>query len=88
MLFRSWTLRTRFAFDRLGIVDLVEAMMRSQRYHFPDRDAVNAALSRCREENLHFADAMIGELNVKTGCKTTLTSDVEAGKTSLFTMAG
>lgn len=82
------TLKTRFAFDRLRIVDLVEAMLRSQSYHFPDRDAINAALSRCRVENLHFADAMIGELNVKTGCKTTLTFDVEAGKTSLFTMAG
>ena len=59
----AWTLKTRFAFDRLS-------------------------MSRCRVENLHFADAMIGELNVKTGCKTTLTFDVEAGKTSLFTMAG
>ncbi len=84
----AWTLRTGFDYDRLAIVDIVEAMLRSQSYYFPDRDAINAALSRCRFENLHFADAMIGELNVKSGCKTTLTFDIGAGKTALFTMVG
>jgi predicted nucleic-acid-binding protein len=82
----AWTLRTRFEYDRLAIIDLIEAMLRSPSYHFPDRNAINAALSRCRVETLHFADALIGELNVKSGCTTTLTFDGGAGKTSLFTM--
>jgi predicted nucleic-acid-binding protein len=84
----AWTLKRGFDYDRLAIIDIIEAMLRSQSYHFPDRDALNIALSRCRFENLHFADAMIGELNVKSGCKTTLTFDVGAGKTALFTMVG
>lgn len=81
----AWTLRTRYKYERNFVVDAVEALMQSSAFVVSDRDAVNAALSRSRSDGLHFADALIGELNRIAGCRTTLTFDKPASKRTAFT---
>jgi predicted nucleic-acid-binding protein len=76
----AWTMRRGYRYDRLEIVEAIEGIMRSPGLVTLDRDAINAAINRCREENLHFADALIGELNRSAGCATTLTFDGKAMK--------
>ena len=79
-----WTLRTGYDYERLEIVEMIEGMLRSGAYFFTDRDAVVAAVAKCGKEPLHFADALIGELNRGAGCNRTMTFDVGAGKSDAF----
>lgn len=81
----SWSLRTRYTYEREAIAEAIEAMLESAAFVVSDRDAVNTALSRCRDDGLHFADALIGELNLIAGCPTTMTFDNPASKSTAFT---
>ena len=81
----SWSLRTRYKYERGAIFETVETLLQSAAFVVSDRDAVNAALSRSRDEGLHFADALIGELNRIAGCRTTITFDKPASKRTAFT---
>jgi predicted nucleic-acid-binding protein len=81
----GWSLRTRYKYERGAIIDTIEAMLASAAFVVSDRDAVNAALSLSRDEGLHFADALIGELNRVAGCSTTMTFDHVASKRGAFT---
>lgn len=71
----TWTLRTRFKYGRVAILSAVEAMLQSAAFVMPDREAVNAAVTRSRDDAMDFADALIGELNIQAGCRTTMTFD-------------
>lgn len=81
----TWSLKTRYKYERLRIIDAVEALMQSAGFVIADRDAVNAAMTRCRDEGLHFADSLVGELNIVAGCTTTMTFDKPASKRDAFT---
>ena len=81
----SWSLRTRYKYERGAIIDAIEKLLKSAAFVVSDRDAVNAALTRSRDEGLHFADALIGELNRIAGCRTTMTFDKPASKRTAFT---
>ena len=81
----SWSLRTRYKYERGAIIDAVEALLQSAAFVVASRDAVNAALARSRDDGLHFADALIGELNRVAGCHTTMTFDKPASKRAAFT---
>ena len=81
----TWSLRTRHKYRRTAIIDAVEAMLQSAAFIVADRNAVNAALTRSRDDGLHFADALIGELNLVAGCRTTMTFDRQASKRGPFT---
>jgi predicted nucleic-acid-binding protein len=82
----SWALRTRYGYERLEIIAIVDNMLQSQAYFFTDRQAVNEAISRCRDESMHFADALIGELNRQAGAMATMTFDKNASKSDAFTL--
>ncbi len=81
----SWSLRTRYKYERTAIIEAIESMMRSAAFVMSDRDAINAALSRCRDDGLHFGDSLIGELNRVAGCSTTMTFDRPASNRTAFT---
>ena len=80
----AWSLRSGYGYDRREILALIGGMMRSNAYLFPERDAVRAAMDRCSEEPLDFADALIGELNRAAGCERTMTFDTGAAKSEAF----
>lgn len=81
----AWSLRRRYNYERSAIVTAIEALMQSAAFVVGDRDAVNAAITRCNDEGLHFADSLIGELNRVAGCETTMTFDRPAARRSAFT---
>jgi predicted nucleic-acid-binding protein len=80
-----WTLRTRYKYQRAQIVTAIEALLQSAAFVISDRDAVNAAAARCRDDAVDFADALIGELNRQAGCPTTMTFDRHTSKGGAFT---
>ena len=80
-----WNLRNRYKYEREAINEAIESMLQSAAFVVSDRDAVNAALSRCRDEGLQFADAIISELNCAAGCTTTMTFDRLSSKRAAFT---
>lgn len=73
----AWTLRSRYRYARLQIVAAIEAMAASAAFVLERRAEVNSALVRCRDDGLHFADALIGELNRAAGCEMTMTFDTD-----------
>ncbi len=82
----SWTLRTGYGYERDEIIGIVDLMLQSPAYVFTDRQAVNEAMTRCRDEQLHLADALIGELNRQAGAVTTMTFDKQASKSGIFAL--
>jgi predicted nucleic-acid-binding protein len=82
----SWALRTGYGYERLEIVGIIDGMLQSPSYFFIDRQAVNEAVSRCRDQPLHFADALIGELNRQTGVSVTMTFDKKAANSDIFAL--
>jgi predicted nucleic-acid-binding protein len=80
-----WNLRTRYKYDRDQILTAIEALLQSAAFVICNRDAINRALSRCHDESLEFPDALIGELNLLAGCKTTMTFDRDASRSGAFT---
>jgi predicted nucleic-acid-binding protein len=80
----SWVLRVRYKRTHAEVLARLEALMRSPAYLVLWREAVNNALVRCREYNLEFSDAIIGELNLMEGAKVTVTFDVAAAQTPAF----
>lgn len=80
----AWTLRSRYRYRRSEIDRIIELLLRSPVDLVLERDAVNEALVRCRDEGLDFADALVGELNLAAGCKTTWTFDHKASTSTAF----
>jgi predicted nucleic-acid-binding protein len=80
----AWSLRRGYKYERLEIIALVAALLRSASYEFTDRKSVNLAIARCQEQPIHLADALIGELNRQAGCETTMTFDEKAVKLDTF----
>ena len=82
----AWTLRRGYRYERLEIVGMIARMLQSPSYEFTDRAAVSIAVTRCQDEPVHLADALIGELNRQAGCTTTMTFDNGAAKSDAFTL--
>lgn len=80
----AWTLRKAYRYSRDEVIARIERVLRSAAYVVTDRDAVNAALVRCEQENIEFPDALIGELNLAAGCRTTLTFDRALDRSRAF----
>jgi predicted nucleic-acid-binding protein len=81
----AWTLRGRYKYPRLLILDHVEKLMSSSAYHIVDRNAVSEALETSRKHSIEFADALLGEINRLAGCTTTMTFDGGACGAPTFT---
>jgi predicted nucleic-acid-binding protein len=81
----AWTLRARYKYPMLEILDHIKKFMGSTAYHIVDRDAVSEALATSRKHSIEFADALIGEINRLVGCATTMTFDEGACQASTFT---
>jgi predicted nucleic-acid-binding protein len=71
----AWTLRARYKYPKLHVLQHIEKLMGSKAYHVVDRDVVSNALESCRVHSIDFADALIGEINRLAGSTTTMTFD-------------
>ena len=69
---------------RLDVLAAVENMLRSRAYKFTERRAINRAMVVCNDLPLELPDALIGQLNRKAGCASTVTFDKFARQSDLF----
>jgi predicted nucleic-acid-binding protein len=70
-----WALGSSYQHSRAEIADALEDLLDADGLEIPDRDAVRAAVEEYRTSKADFADALIGRLNQRAGCRDTLTFD-------------
>jgi predicted nucleic-acid-binding protein len=75
MVETAWTPRARYKYPKLKVLEHIKKIMGSEAYHVVDRDAVSEALQASKKHPVDFADALIGEINRRAGCTTTMTFD-------------
>jgi predicted nucleic-acid-binding protein len=80
----SWALRKRYKEPLSTVLAVVSQLLESDAYVIPDRDAVIRAVEACRNSGLEFAHALIGELNLIAGARSTATFDGQASKAPAF----
>jgi len=62
-------------------------MLSTEEFAFENQELLWLALSQYNQNNLDFADALIGEINKELGCIDTLTFDKGALKSTNFKLA-
>lgn len=80
----AWTLWVRYKRSRSEVLARLETLLRSASCAVTSREAVNRAMLRCREYNIEFSDALIGEMNLVDGARATVTFDLAASATPEF----
>jgi predicted nucleic-acid-binding protein len=73
-----WVLQAALKYPREAIAAAVEALCRASDFRIEHMDAVREALSIFRASKADYADCLIGVLNRRAGCLTTLTFDKHA----------
>jgi predicted nucleic-acid-binding protein len=71
-----WVLRGgRYAFSRAEVADTLDALLEATVFEIQDRDLVRRANAAFRSGLADFSDHLIGEIDRRAGCTTTLTFD-------------
>jgi predicted nucleic-acid-binding protein len=73
-----WVLHSSLKHPREAVAAAVEALCRATEFRIENVDAVRAAVDIFRVSKADYADCLIGVLNRRTGCSTTLTFDKHA----------
>lgn len=81
----AWVLKQRAKLSKDQIVVVVERLLNLTKAVVKDRDILIAALHRYARLPGDFPDHLIGEINARNGCRTTLTFDKAAAKSEYFT---
>lgn len=82
-----WTLKRCYQVDSNMLAAVLEGLFKAVELSFEHRDEAWKALRLMRTRNVDFADALIGFVNEKYGCETTLTFDQKAAKLAAFKLA-
>jgi len=70
-----WVLGSSYKYARADIAGALDDLLDADGLDVPDRDAVRAAVEDYRTSKADFADALIGRLNQRAGCRDTVTFD-------------
>lgn len=81
-----WLLSHALKFDRSAQAKAIGGMLGNPSVKLADHDAVAAALVAFETGGAGFTDHLIGELNRRAGCSTTLTFDKTAARSPNFTL--
>ncbi|WP_426226898.1 PIN domain-containing protein [Pararhizobium sp. DWP3-4] len=79
-----WVLRNKVGQKKNIIRDVVERILHSANVVVLDSDTVSSALNTFINYPGDFSDHLIGEVNRKNGCRTTMTFDKAASKSPNF----
>lgn len=71
----AWVLGSSYEYSRGDIAAAFDDILDTDGLDIADRDAVRAAIEDYRTSKADFADALIGRLNRRAGCRDTLTFD-------------
>jgi predicted nucleic-acid-binding protein len=82
----AWTLSRRYGYSASEIAAMIGTMLASDAFVIGDHDAVGRAVIRVIDDALDFSDALIGELNATARCKSTVTFDQKAARSSAFSL--
>ena len=83
-----WVLTRGYRIARTRVAQIIADLVASPEIVLEDTDAVRAALRTFAEQNIDFADALIGEVNRAHGCEATVTFDRKAAKLEGFISFG
>lgn len=84
-----WVLRgRRYAFSRAKVADVLDALLDANVFEVQDRDLVRRANAAFRTGPADFSDHLIGEIDRRAGCTTTLTFDRRLSATEGFEEPG
>ncbi len=84
-----WVLRGgRYGFSRSEVADALEALLDATVFEIQDRDLVRRANTAFRAGPADFSDYLIGEIDRRAGCTTTLTFDRRLAATEGFEEPG
>jgi predicted nucleic-acid-binding protein len=70
-----WVLGRGYRYERPAIAGVIETILSSEALVVEDHELAMEALARYRDEDLDFADALIGAINLAAGCSTTARFD-------------
>ena len=77
-------LRTVYGLSREEIVEALERVVDARQFTIEDRDSVRQALYGFRSAQGDFSDYLIGERNLRAGCRATMTFDRNLLGSALF----
>ena len=81
----AWVLKQRARRTRAEVADILTAVLHLDNAIVKDREVLLEALNSFEKSGGDFADHLIGEINRRHGCMTTMTFDRIAARTPNFT---
>jgi predicted nucleic-acid-binding protein len=81
-----WVLKSVYEYSREEIIRAVESLSLMPVIEFENDDVVMEFIKSGRETNNELDDLLIGIYSKISGCETTLTLDIQASKSALFTL--
>ena len=81
----AWVLKQRARLPKARIAEIIWGLLNLENAVVKDREILSAALQTYSEFPGDFSDHLIGEINSRNGCRTTMTFDKAASKSSHFT---
>jgi len=83
----EWVLRSRYSFDKAGVLASLSGLMAARDLTFEDEPAIEEALYRWKDSAAGFADCLIVAHNRRLGCSATATFDAAAARVPGFVAA-
>jgi predicted nucleic-acid-binding protein len=81
-----WVLTSVYDYSRAAVASVVRQLTASADIRLEDGGFVETALSIFERSGVDFADALIAQVNLAKGCKTTATFDRKAARLDGFTL--
>jgi predicted nucleic-acid-binding protein len=76
----SWSLISRYRQPKEQVLAAIQRLLKIKTLVFEDFDAIVVALERSNSAQVDFADALITEHNLRSGCSHTVTFDQHAAR--------
>jgi len=83
-----WTLKRTYKLKREQLILIIEQLLDVEQAIIEEQDLVRRALKDFRFSKADFADCLIGQKNLKAGCKQTITFDRSAATLDSFERLG
>ena len=80
-----WVLLSGYGYAKSDVVDLLKQLLLTAEVKLEEHDAVRTALKEYETGRADFSHYLIGSLNKKHGCETTVTFDKKAASYATFT---
>ncbi len=82
----AWVLRSSFGLSSEEVCDIVDLMLRTDVLILQSRSEVERAVEQARDRQGSFSDLLISEVNLSSGCSTTVTFDKKAARLGGFSL--